>query len=109
MTDDLFSFLVRDLDEDRNISDDVIGHVERYAVALIQSLIVPEHVAEDWPDFFSLVEAFVLACGSPRLGYLARRSFLFVTGGGDPLTDGDREFLVALVDEMHERLSPREA
>lgn len=108
MTDDLFSYLVGDLDGGKNLSLGAISRVQCYAIALIQRLIVPEHVQEDWPGFFSLVEAFVLACGSPRLGYLAHRSPLFVGGGDGPLTEADRAFLVALVAEMYERRSGRE-
>ena len=114
MSDDLANYLdsidahlVGYLDEDRHISADAIRHVQCYAVALIQGLVVPEHVHEDWPDFFPLVTAFVLAYGSPRLGHLGRRSAIFEGAGDDPLTDPDRAFLVTLLAELHALLSGR--
>lgn len=115
MNDDLADYLdsidarlVGYLDEGRNISAGAVRHVQCYAVALVQGLLVPEHVHEDWPDFFPLVTAFVLAYGSPRLGHLARRSAIFEGGGDDPLTEPDRVFLVTLLAEIHELLSRRE-
>lgn len=115
MSDDLAAYLgsidshlVGYLDSHRNISAGAVRHVQCYAVALIQALIVPEHVHEDWPDFFPLVVALVLAYGSPRLGHLARQSALFEGGGDDPLTDDDRVFLVTLLAELHELLNRRQ-
>ena len=104
MSDDLAAYL----DSHRDISADAVRHVRCYAVALIQTLVVPEHVHEDWPDFFPLVIALVLAHGSPRLRELAAQSALFEGGGDDPLTDGDRAFLVTLLAELYELLSRRE-
>lgn len=116
MSEDLAAYLdsidgrlVRYLDGHRDISSDALRHVQSYVVALIQGLVVPEHVHEDWPDFFHLVDAFVLAYGSPRLGHLTRLSSLFEGGGDDPLTDGDRVFLVTLLAELHELLSRRDS
>ena len=92
---------------DNGISTGALRHVQCYAVALVEGLVIPEHVHEDWLDFFPLVVTFVLAYGSPRLGHLARRSTIFEGGGDDPLTDGDRLFLVTLVAECHDHLSRR--
>lgn len=115
MTDDLAAYLdaidarlVGYLDADGHLSDGAVRQVQRYAVALVQRLIIPAHVKEDWPDFFPLADAFVLAYGSARLGYLARQSILLVGGGGGPLTDVDRPFLVALIAEMYKRLAETE-
>ena len=111
MSDDLAAYLdsvdahlVRYLDAQRDISTAAVRHMQRYAVALMESLVVPEHVHEDWPDFFPLVSAFVLAYGSARLGHLARKSAIFEGGGDDPLTDADRVFLAAFLAEIHELL-----
>lgn len=106
--DSIDAHLVAYLDEDRDISSEAVRHVQCYGVALVQGLVVPEHVHEDWPDFFPLVVAFVLAYGSPRLGHLARRSTIFEGGGDEPLTDGDRIFLVSMLAEVHDLLSRRE-
>lgn len=96
--------LIGYLDADGNLSVDAIRRVERYAVALIQERVVPEHVHEDWPDFFPLVAALILAYGSPRLRQLARMSSIFKGWGDDPLTERDRTFLVALLNASYERL-----
>ncbi len=116
MSDDLADYLdsidarlVDYLDADLDISVDAVRHVQCYAVALIQDLVLPEHVHEDWPDFYPLVDAFVLAYGSRRLGHLVRESALFEGGGDDPLTSADRVFLVTLLAELHEVLARREA
>jgi hypothetical protein len=116
MSDDLAAYLdsidahlVQYLDADRDISNAAVRHVGLYMVALIDGVVVPEHVHEDWPDFFPLVVAFVLAYGSPRLGHLARQSAIFEGHGDDPLSDGDRVFLVTLLAEIREFICRREA
>jgi hypothetical protein len=106
--DSIDAHLVGYLDEDRNISKDAVRHVQCYVVALLQGLLVPEHVHEDWPDFFPLVTAFVLAYGTPGLGHLARSSAIFEGDGDDPLTEQDRAFLVTLLAELQDPLSGRE-
>lgn len=115
MSDDLAAYLdsvdahlVQYLDASRDLSSDAIHRVQCYSVALVQGLVVPEHVHEDWPDFFPLSVAFVLAHGSARLGHLARRSAIFEGGGDETLTDADRAFLVTLLAEMHELVCRRE-
>jgi hypothetical protein len=115
MSDDLAAYLdsidahlVQYLDGDRDISNAAVRHLGLYMVALIDGVVVPEHVHEDWPDFFPLVVAFVLAYGSPRLGHLARQSAIFEGHGDEPLTDGDRVFLVTLLGEIREFICRRE-
>jgi hypothetical protein len=105
--DSIDARLVHYLDTDRDISSDAIRHVQCYAVALLQGLVLPEHVHEDWPDFYPLADAFVLAYGSRRLGQLLRLSSLYEGGDDDPLTEDDRVFLVTLLAEMHELLARR--
>ena len=96
------------LDAERDISADALRHVQCYAVALLEDLVLPEHVDEDWPDFFHLTVAFVLAHGSRRLGRLARQSAIFEGSGDDPLTDADRAFLATFLAELHVSLARRE-
>ncbi len=105
--DAIDSHLVGYLDRDRQISTAAVLHVQCYGVALVQGLVVPEHVHEDWPDFFPLVTAFALAYGSPRLGRLGRRSAIFEGGGDEPLTEPDRAFLVTLLVEIQNLLRLR--
>ncbi|MGH8987205.1 MAG: hypothetical protein ACRDXC_01220 [Acidimicrobiales bacterium] len=100
--------LVTYLDERGEISPAAVRHVQCYALALVQGLVVPEQVHEDCPHFFPLVIAFVLAYGSSRLDGLARDTAIFEGGGDDPLTQPDRVFLVTLLGEFHEVLSRTE-
>lgn len=100
------------LDAQRDLSTETIAHLYRYAVALMQGLITPDHVLEDWDDFFDLADAFVYGYGSQRLEFLDRRSGLLETDvdeTGLPLTADDRLLLVTLVQELGATLTQREA
>ena len=115
MNDDLAAYLgsidgklVRYLDEQKELSVATVAHLHRYAVALVQRLIVPAQVEEDWRDFFELAEAFVLAYGSKRLGLLNRRARLLDTRAkpaGEPVGGPDRLFLMHFVDELGRHVS----
>jgi hypothetical protein len=114
VSDDLTAFLgsvdarlVDYLDSSGDLSTDAIRRMQCYGVALLQDLVLPEHVHEDWPDFFPLVVAFVLAHGSASLGHLARRAAIFEGGGDDPLADGDRLFVMSLIEETRAHLTQR--
>jgi hypothetical protein len=114
MSDDLADFLdaidshlVEYLDATKDISCDAVRRVQCYAVAMVQGLIVPEHVHEDWPDFYPLVDAFVMVHGSRRLARLSWESCLFEGGGDDPITESDRVFLVTLLAEVQAFLAAR--
>lgn len=115
MNDDLAAYLdsingqlLGYLDERKELSLATLAHLHRYAVALLQALLVPAHLAEDWRDFFELAEAFVLAYGSKRLDLLNRRSRLLdarATPGSEPVAGTDRLFLMHFVDELGRHLS----
>jgi hypothetical protein len=119
MKDDLATYLASIdsrllvyLDAQRDLSTETIAHLYRYAVALMQGLIAPDAVLEDWEDFFDLADAFVFAYGSERLELLNRRAALLDMDGdrtGVPLTADDRLFLVNLVQELGALLTEREA
>jgi hypothetical protein len=103
--DSLGSNLLGALDAEGDLAVGTAEHLYRYAVALLQGLILPEHVAEEWADFFCLADAFVLAYGSRRLGHLTRKATLLSIGKGGaplPLTGPDRSALVDLVRELGE-------
>jgi hypothetical protein len=118
MNDDLARYLEsidarlpRYLDEGKDLALGTAEHLYRYAVALLQGLVKPAHVQDDWADFFFLADAFVLAYGSRRLGMLSRGSFLLASGkqeGSLPLTGTDRTFLVAFVRELGQFVSARQ-
>lgn len=107
--DSINSHLVEYLDVDQDLSSAVLRHVQRYARAMSQRLLLPEQVHEDWPDFYPLVNAFGLAHASSRLRQLARACNLFEGDGDEEITDADQVFLVTLGAEIQEVLSQRGA
>ena len=82
-----------DADIDVERYEDDLRAVEGYAVSLLGGAIDPETVHEEWPDFFRVVGAFVLAHGTARLCRLQQDTSLFEGWDGDTLTDCDRLFL----------------
>ena len=96
-----------DEETDPDRSDDQLRSVARVVHTLLDGDSDPEGVHEEWPGFFRLVGAFVLAYGSPRLCHLQQRSSLFEGWGDDPLTDYDRAFLETLLHEVDAALSER--
>lgn len=110
--DSIDSDLLRYLDANADLSLGAVEHLYRYGVALLQGLIEPAHVLEDWEDFFDLADAFILAYGSKRLDMLNRRCALLETGGEQeplPLEAADRMFLVELVRELGDFVSARQS
>ncbi|MDA8309396.1 MAG: hypothetical protein M0Z46_02065 [Actinomycetota bacterium] len=85
-------------DPPTSLSED-LGRLQRYAKALLDGVALPEDVDEDWPGFFRLADAFVVDVGSSRLKALRAQASLFEGWGEDPLTEGDRAFLVRLLNE----------
>ena len=79
-----------------------LDRLQHYASALLGGAVLPEDVDEDWPKFFRLVEAFVQVCASARLRRLRAQASLFEGWGDEPLTDGDRAFLLRLLHEVHD-------
>ncbi len=89
------------LDDTSNLALSSLEHLYRYAVALLQGLLRPEDVMEDWEDFFYLAGGFVFAYGSTRLTTLARvTSVLWVGREQGPLSERDRMLLVELTREL---------
>lgn len=96
------------LDETSNLALPSLEHLYRYAVALLQGLIRPEDVMEDWEDFFYLAGGFVFAHGSTRLTTLARvSSVLWVGRDQGPLSESDRMLLVELTRELGDAVCAR--
>jgi hypothetical protein len=118
MNEDLASYLdsidrglLEYLDEKQDLSLGAVEHLYRYSVALLQGLIEPAHVQEDWDDFFPLADAFVFAYGSRRLKVLSSGASLLETVGAEeraPLAGADRMFLVELVREFGEFVLARQ-
>ena len=96
-----------DEETDPDRSDDQLRSVRRVVRTLLDGDSDPEGVHEEWPGFFRLVGAFVLAYGSPRLCHLQQRSSLFEGWGDEPLTDYDRAFLETLLHEVDDVLGSK--
>src|ERR1035441_9375920 len=59
--------LLEYLDEDEELKLDAVKRLSFYTTALLDGSITPDHVMEDWPDWYQLVPAFVATYGSEEL------------------------------------------
>jgi hypothetical protein len=87
------------LDEAAELRLDTVRRLRLYTSALLSGSISPTDVAEDWPDWFDLASAFVLAYGTRQLEEMQDEAmFLYRPQIGDhePLTGTDRTYLAAL-------------
>ena len=87
------------LDEDDEMMFDTVERLRLYTSALVSGSITPATLAEDWPDWFELAPAFVLAYGTDELARLQEAAtFLRAVEEHDEvgLTEADRVYLVAL-------------
>ncbi len=114
MADDLVTYLgavdqglVGYLDTTGNLSAETVRRLQRFAVALSEGSMTPGLAREDWPDFYPLAAAFVVACGSDELRGLYDQATVFsaVVRGDVAFTDADRVFLVQLADELEQYAS----
>jgi hypothetical protein len=81
--------LLEYLDEDDELRLDAVQRLRFYTSALLEGSITPDHVMEDWPDWYQLVPAFVAAYGSEELREL----------------EGGAEFLGAIEEDQDVNLS----
>ena len=91
--------LLEYLDEDEELKLDAVQRLRFYTSALLEGSITPDHVMEDWPDWYQLAPAFVAAYGSEELQELEGASeFLEAIEEQDDvsLTDADLAYLRAL-------------
>jgi len=87
------------LDRDEELRLDTVRRLRLYTSALLNGSIGPTDVAEDWPDWFDLASAFVLAYGTRQLEEMQDEAmFLYrpQIGDGTALTASDRTYLAAL-------------
>ncbi|MGH8989742.1 MAG: hypothetical protein ACRDXC_14300 [Acidimicrobiales bacterium] len=101
--------LVGYLDDEKNVSSEVLRRLQRFAVALSEGSMTLQLALEDWPDFYPLAAAFVVTVGSEELRELYDQSTVFsaVVGRDVQFTDADRVFLVALSDELERHADDR--
>ena len=91
--------LLEYLDEDDKLKLDAVQRLRFYTSALLEGSISPDHVEDDWPDWYQLAPAFVATYGTEELQELEGASeFLEAIEEQDDvsLTDADRAYLKAL-------------
>jgi hypothetical protein len=91
--------LLEYLDEDEELKLDAVQRLRFYTTALLDGSITPDHVMEDWSDWYVLVPAFVATYGIAMLKELEGASVLLeaIEEQEDvSLTDADRAYLKAL-------------
>jgi hypothetical protein len=59
--------LLEYFDEDDELKLDAVKRLRFYTSALLEGSISPDHVMEDWPDWYQLVPAFTATYGSEEL------------------------------------------
>ncbi|MGP8064484.1 MAG: hypothetical protein ACLP5O_18295 [Acidimicrobiales bacterium] len=106
MNDFLFTYLdsiderlLEYLDEDDELKLDAVQRLRFYTSALLEGSISPDHVWEDWPDWYQLVPAFVATYGSEELQELEGAAVLLeaIEEQDDvSLTEADRVYLKVL-------------
>ena len=87
------------LDEDEELKLDAVKRLSFYTTALLDGSITPDHVMEDWPDWYQLVPAFVATYGSEELQELEVAAELLEAIEEDEdvtLNEADRDYLKAL-------------
>ena len=74
MSDFLFTYLdsiderlLEYLDEDEELELDAVQRLRFYTSALLEGSITPDHVMEDWPDWYQFAPAFVATYGIAML------------------------------------------
>jgi hypothetical protein len=91
--------LLEYLDEDDELKLDAVQRLRFYTSALLEGSISPDHVWEDWPDWYQLVPAFVATYGSEELQELEGAAVLLeaIEEQDDvSLTEADRVYLKVL-------------
>jgi hypothetical protein len=86
-------------DEDDELKLDAVQRLRFYTSALLEWSITPDHVVEDWPDWYQLVPAYVATYGTAALQELeGATEFLGAIEEDDDvsLTEADRVYLKAL-------------
>jgi hypothetical protein len=91
--------LLEYLDDDDELKLEAVQRLRFYTSALLDGSVTPDHVVEDWPDWFQLAPAFVAACGTEELKQAEEATvFLEAVEEHDDvgLTEVDRAYLKAL-------------
>jgi hypothetical protein len=68
--------LLEYLDKNDELKLDAVQRLRFYTTAILDGPITPEHVVEDWPDWYQLVPAFVATYGTEELKQLEDAAML---------------------------------
>ncbi len=91
--------LLEYLDDDDDMKLDVVQRLSFYTTALLEGSVTPQHIEEDWPDWYQLVPAFVATYGSDELQELEAGVVFLEAIEEDEnviLTEPDRDYLKML-------------
>ena len=88
--------LLEYLDEDEELKLDAVLRLRFYTSALLEGSISPDHVMEDWPDWYQLTPAFVATYGTEELEGAAVLLEAIEEQDDVSLTKADRAYLKAL-------------
>ena len=91
--------LLEYLDKHHELKLDAVKRLRFYTSALLEGSITPDHVLEDWPDWYQLVPAFVATYGSDEMKELEGGAEFLKAAEKDEeasLTRADRAYLKAL-------------
>ena len=97
--DSIDEYLLEYLDEDDELKLDAVKRLRFYTSAPLEGSITPDHVVEDWPDWYQLAPAFVATYGTEELQELEGASVLLeaIEEQDDvSLTEADLVYLKAL-------------
>jgi hypothetical protein len=87
------------LDEEGELRLDTVQRLRYYTTALLDGLITPAALAEDWPDWFDLAPAFVAAYAPDEVEELEQATALLEGPRIEEdvaLTEAERAYLTAL-------------
>ena len=97
--DSIDEYLLEYLDEDDELKLDAVKRLRFYTSAPLEGSITPDHVVEDWPDWYQLAPAFVATYGTEELQELECAAVLLeaIEEQDDvSLTEADLVYLKAL-------------
>jgi len=88
--------LLEYVDEDEELSADVVVRLRRYTTALLDGSLTPLNVVREWPDWYSLAPAFVAAYLPENVEVMEEKATFMEaaeTGEDVALTAADRGYL----------------
>ena len=95
--DSIDEHLLDYLDQNDELRPEVVKRLRYYTTALLDGTITPAAVAEDWPDWFDLVPAFVVAYAPEAVAELGEGpEFKDAEDFYQPLSEVDRAYLMTL-------------